>query len=58
MFAELLDYAFAIFVSIALFRFKYILGYNHSSEEEKLFDSSIDEEPFLMMLFKTVTQKA
>lgn len=58
MFAELLDYAFAIFVSIALFRFKYILGYNHSSEEEKLFDSSIDEEPFLLLILRTVTSKS
>ena len=56
MFAELLDHAFAIFISIALFRFKFILSYDHSDTEEDKFDSSVDEESFLLMILRTVEQ--
>lgn len=58
MFAEVLDYACELFLAIAFLRFKYILSYEHTRDEDSAFDASIDEEPFIMMLLKTVHKKA
>jgi hypothetical protein len=58
MFAEVLDYACELFFAIAFLRFKYILSYEHTKAEDNAFDISVDEEPFIMMLLKTVTKKA
>lgn len=58
MFAEVLDYACELFFAIAFLRFKYILSYEHTRAEDSAFDASIDEEPFIMMLLKTVAKKA
>lgn len=57
MFAEVLDYACELFLSIAFLRFKYILSYEHTRDEDNAFDASVAEEPFIMMLLKTVTEK-